>query len=127
MANKPRPPRDLRDSGAEFWRATYAAYELDARDVPVLHEVCRVLDEIDCLAAAVAATGVLSTGSAGQVVEHPALAGLRAHRTVLDRLLVRLGLPSSEGVAPSSAQQLRAQKAAAARWRGHVPRGADSA
>lgn len=124
--NKSRPP-DLGKQGTAFWRGVHAAYELDARDAPVLHEVCRVLDEIDALTVAVAAGGVLSTGAAGQVVEHPALAGLRAHRLVLDKLLVRLGLPSAEGEVPVSAATLRARKAAASRWRGHVPRGASEA
>ena len=124
---KPRMPADLRQHGAAFWRQVQKAYELDARDTPVLVETCRVLDEIEALRATVERDGVLSTGSAGQVVEHPALAGMRAHRTLLDRLLVRLALPSEEGAAPDSVAQIRARKAAASKWRNHIPRDAGTA
>lgn len=119
MANSPRPPSDLRTSGAEFWRKVHKSYLLDDRDTPVLHETCRVLDEIDALTAVVAAQGVMSVGSMGQPVEHPALAGLRAHRATLDKLLVRLALPDEAGLTPASSSSQRAQKAAQARWSGH--------
>lgn len=109
-------PRDLKASGAAFWRSVDQVYVLDARDVPVLHEVCRTLDEIDTLRALVDRDGMIATGSAGQTVEHPALTGLRAHRASLDRLLVRAGLPDEQGQAPRSAASLQAQRAAQSRW-----------
>jgi hypothetical protein len=117
----PRVPPGLGKSGSEFWRSTQKAYHPDARDWPILLETCRVLDEIDALTAVVAAQGVMSTGSQGQVVEHPALSGLRAHRLTLDRLLVRLALPDEEDEddVPDSLMRIRAKKAAAARWKGH--------
>lgn len=116
-----RVPDGLGDAGAAFFRQVHRVYELDERDAPVLLEVCRTLDEIDSLSVVVAAEGVMSTGSAGQPVEHPAMAGLRAHRATLDRLLVRLGLPDAEGQKPLSARQIRAKTAASKRWQGHVP------
>jgi len=112
-------PDGLGSAGREFFRQVHGKYELDARDAPVLLEVCRTLDEIDSLAAVIAAEGVMSVGSKEQPVEHPAMAGLRAHRLTLDRLLVRLGLPSAEDEKPLSQTQIRARTAAQARWRGH--------
>ncbi len=116
MTGTKAPPAGLRRSGRAFWRSVLAAYELDARDEPVLLEVCRTLDEVDLLREVVDRDGVTSTGSAGQVVEHPALTGLRAHRATLDRLLLRLALPDERGLAPRSAASLAAQKAAQSRW-----------
>lgn len=115
----PPPPAGLRTSGRDFWTSTQDAYELDARDRPVLVELCRVLDEIDDLKAAVDHDGVMSTGASGQPVEHPALGGLRSHRTILDRLIVRLGLPDSEGKRPMSTSQLHSRVATDARWAEH--------
>lgn len=113
-------PAGLGDAGSQFFRWAHSAYDLDARDAPVLLELCRTLDEIELLTEAVARDGVVTVGSKGQPVEHPAMAGLRAHRVVLDRLFVRLGLPSTEDEeAPLTQTQIRAKAAAAARWRDH--------
>lgn len=113
-------PAGLGDAGSQFFRWAHSAYALDARDSPVLLELCRTLDEIELLTEAVARDGVVTSGSKGQVVEHPAMAGLRAHRVVLDRLFVRLGLPGAEDEEkPRTAAQIRARAAASARWAGH--------
>lgn len=113
-------PAGLGDAGSRFFRWVHSAYETDVRDSPVLLELCRTIDEIELLAEAVARDGVVTTGSKGQPVEHPAMAGLRAHRVVLDRLFVRLGLPGAEDEeTPLTQAQIRAKRAAAARWQGH--------
>lgn len=114
-----RVPDGLGQAGSAFFRAVHKAYQPDARDHPVLLEVCRTLDEIEALAEVIAAEGVVSVGSKGQPVEHPAMAGLRAHRVVLDRLLVRLALPDEEGNVPASVASIRAKRAAQSRWRDH--------
>ena len=115
----PEPPTDLRESGAEFWRETQAAYVLDARDRPALLEACRSMDEIDLLRATIARDGVLGTGASGQQVEHPAMQGLRSHRVVLDKMLTRLALPDAHGKAPMTVAQRHAKTAADARWTDH--------
>ena len=117
----PTPPADLTRSGAgrRFWTDTHRAYEIDARDRPVLRELCRSLDEIEQLRAVIAADGVMSVGASGQPVEHPAMGGLRAHRQTVDRLLYRLALPDEEGRRPPSARQRSAKTAANARWTVH--------
>lgn len=117
--HKPAVPSGLGKQGRAFFREVHNSYELDVRDGPILLETCRVLDEIEALKAAIDADGVISIGSKGQPVEHPALAGLRAHRLSLDRLMTRLGLPDAEGEAPLTVAQMKARKAAAARWVGH--------
>lgn len=114
-----KPPAGLRMSGASFWRSVNEAYDLDARDHPVLLELCRTLDEIDSLKATLDADGVMSEGSNGQPREHPAMAGLRAHRLTLDRLLVRLALPDEQGSTPLTVQQIRAKAANDAKWNAH--------
>ncbi len=117
--NARQRPANLQKNGALFWQETLNNYELDARDIPILTEICSTLDEIDQLKAAIRVDGGITRGSEGQPREHPALGGLRAHRLVLDKLMVRLGLPSSAGVAPLSDLQMRAKAAAEARWAGH--------
>ena len=115
----PEPPADLRQSGAEFWLSTHGAYELDARDRPVLLECSRVLDEIDDLKAALENDGVRGVGASGQPVPHFALQALRAHRLTLDRLLSRLALPDEHGKKPLSAESAHAKAAADGRWKQH--------
>ncbi|ODU05503.1 MAG: hypothetical protein ABS81_07375 [Pseudonocardia sp. SCN 72-86] len=78
--------------------------------------MARTLDELDLLAAAVQRDGATTSGSTGQVVEHPALAGMRAHRQVFDKLLVRLALPDRDGELPATAYQQRARAGNTARW-----------
>jgi hypothetical protein len=106
--------------GAEYWRATVAAFVLDPKDEPVLLEVCRTLDELDQMKAALDADGPMTVGSTGQMVVHPAMASMRAHRLVLDKLLVLLALPDDAGATPPTILQRRAKHAAAVRWKGHV-------
>lgn len=119
MDKKLSVPAGLHKQGAAFFRDVHNSYELDPRDAPILLETCRVLDEIEALKAVLEADGVTTLGSQGQVREHPALAGLRAHRATLDRLLVRLALPAEDGSVPLTVSQIRAQTGARARWAGH--------
>jgi hypothetical protein len=116
-ARKPSAPRDLGACGKAFWRATVGVFELNDSEMRLLHECCRILDELDSLRAVVVEQGVTSKGSQGQTVAHPALAAMSSHRGVLGRLVAQLNLPYDED--SSSLQtpaQIRAKRAANVRW-----------
>jgi hypothetical protein len=68
-------------------------FDLNQSVARLLHECCRILDELNDLRAVVVADGVASTGSQGQPVAHPALAAMTSHRGILGRLLAQLNLP----------------------------------
>lgn len=113
-------PEGLNGRGAEFWRSVESAYELAIRDEPVLLEVCRCLNEIDRMERVLAQDGPMAIGSTGQDIAHPLLPSLRAHRLVLDKLLVLLALPDVAGAVAPSLRQRSAKAAASVRWAGHV-------
>lgn len=77
------------------------------------------MDDLDNLAASVAEQGVMVLGSTKQTVVHPGLTEALGQRAVLHRLLAALALPDEDGAAVPSAQNIRAKRAAASRWRGH--------
>src|SRR5664279_760266 len=102
--------------GTEFRRQIEAQYVLAPKDEPPLHEACKLMDEITLLENVLANAGPMALGSTGQPVVHPALAALRAHRVVLERMLTRLGGPDVDGAAAPSLRG-RAGKTAAAKAR----------
>jgi hypothetical protein len=108
-------PEDLGPRGRAFWRATLDRWELTGPETELLTEVCRTLDEIDGLREVLPA-GLMSTGSTGQPVVHPALAQIRASRALVGRLLAQLQLPDETGASLPSPAQIRASKAVQARW-----------
>lgn len=118
MTDKPPTPKGLGTRGARFWRVTVADFELAAGELQLLAECCRTLDTLDTLAAVVAEDGPTSTGSAGQVIVHPAIGEARQQRLTLHRLLAALALPDDEGATVPTGHQLRAVTANRARWQG---------
>jgi hypothetical protein len=115
-------PKGLGVRGCRFWIQATSAYELQPGEQELLLEICRILDELELLATAVATEGATVTGSTGQTRVHPALSELRGSRLALGRLLDQLGLPDLEGEV-LSVQSARAQRAAQVRWANHIPRG----
>jgi hypothetical protein len=61
--------------------------------VEVFEVACSTLDTIEQLEGLIASDGLLSTGSKGQAVVHPALIELRHQRQAYARLVSQLGLP----------------------------------
>lgn len=118
-------PAGLEARGAALWASVVGVYELSAVERELLAEACRVADTLETLRAVIAAEGATSTGSKGQRVVHPAVGEARQQQLVLGRLLGQLDLPDEEDgqVVPSSAS-LRGRKAAEARWRREIGRGA---
>lgn len=113
---RPKPPPGLQERGRRFWRAVVGTYELEPDEVEVLVEVCRTLDQVETLQAAVDRDGLTVRGSVGQVRIHPAVSELRSSRLALGKLLAQLELPDLDGEALSSPTQARARKAARSRW-----------
>ncbi len=115
----PRAPAGLSSRGQRFWRDTLAEFDLTDAELAILTEACRTLDDLDRLAGAVAAHGVMVKGSAGQDVINPALTEARGQRAVLHRLLAALALPDPDGKTVPTTTSLNARRAAQSRWRGH--------
>ena len=113
----PTAPTGLGPRGRGFWRATVSGFDLERGELELLAEVCRTLDEIDALTAAIGRDGVTVAGSAGQTRTHPAINEVRQHRLALGRLLAQLALPDLDGRAIPKPSSLRAAHAAQTRWR----------
>lgn len=120
----PAAPDGLGPRGIEFWDALQSENVFDAASTARLHEACRVLDRLEDLSDVIADEGVMSTGSTGQPVVHPAVAEARQLAGVLDRLIDSLALPPTEEEAAENERwkTQRAKAGAAARW-GVMPGG----
>ena len=106
----------LEPRGQEFFDDTTANYELNAGELLLLRELCRTIDTLDKLDAAIRRDGAMTTGAAGHDVVHPATTEARGQRIVLHRLLAALKLPDIEGNAIPSGYSISASNAADARW-----------
>jgi|SRR5262245_39448730 len=100
-----------------------AGWDLERDEVELLTEICRQLDTVDALALTLAEQGVTAVGSRGQVRVHPLVAAVSGARALLARLVAQLGLPDQDAATLASPAQTQARRAAASRWRNHVPRG----
>jgi hypothetical protein len=112
----PVAPPGLSARGDEFWRQTVAEFDLSDSEWLLVGEVCRVLDECELLRQALDDDGIMVEGSTGQRRVNPAVGELRQHRLALAKLLGQLGLPDEDGETLLTPGQVRAQKAAQARW-----------
>jgi hypothetical protein len=113
---RPKAPAGLAVAGKRLWSALTADYEFGPAELATLELACRQADDVALLEQVVAADGVVTTGSKGQVRAHPALGELRLSRQALARLLGLLALPGEDDDTPRTAAGRRGQKAARARW-----------
>lgn len=113
---KPPAPPDLAASGRRLWRRVAGDYELRPDEWALLVELCRQVDELQVIRAALAESGAMVTGSKGQPRPNPLLAEARAARMVLVRVAAQLGLPELDGERKQTVAQRHARKAARARW-----------
>ncbi|GGB19511.1 hypothetical protein GCM10011492_06690 [Flexivirga endophytica] len=114
-----RTPNGLNKRGRAYWKITTEAYELTDSEQALLLEVCRCLDNLDQLAAAIETHGAMVAGAAGQPVVNPALTEARGQRAILHRLIAALALPDVDGDAVPTGHSLRGAAANQARWKGH--------
>lgn len=117
-------PHGFATRGAAFWSSVQETFELTIDETELLIEVCRSLDRCDALQEILERDGLMSIGSMGQPVLHPAVGALRGVELTLSRLLSQLALPDPHGRSIASPEHLRAVRAANARWASHRPGGA---
>jgi hypothetical protein len=117
LIKAPPPPKGIGPRGSAFWIEAQTSLEFDARETALLLEVCRTLDTIDALAAAVQADGVMLTGSQGQQVLNGAVGELRQQQAAYARLVTQLNLEGAEaGVPMRSPRSASASLTARRRW-----------
>jgi P27 family predicted phage terminase small subunit len=119
---KPSAPTGLGAQGRAFWRVVVDTWTLTKPELSILERHCQLIDEIDGLSAQLEADGLMIKGSKGQPVAHPAVAS-RLSVALAARLLGQLRLPDAAGASLPSPTSIAAQRAAQARWAGHVKRG----
>lgn len=111
------PPAGLGRRGSEFWRTVAEGFELAVDEHELLLEVARQLDLVEALQEQIDLDGVVSRGSTGQLVAHPAISQIHTGRQLLGRLLAQLSLPDEDDQPKVlSPAQATAKKAADTRW-----------
>lgn len=110
---------ELGAAGRELWDRMHGgladALEFGVHEREVLSRACRSADREAALRAALDRDGVLSVGSMGQRVLHPAMVELRLLESQTAGLLQRVSVEDTGGVVRTPTAE-RAQKAAHARW-----------
>ncbi|ADT97880.1 hypothetical protein [Mycolicibacterium gilvum] len=95
---KPRPPAGLGAGGRKLWRDLVENFEFDGAEPRLLAELCRQVDLVDALAAAVDTHGVMvPTADGGGVKLNTAVTELRQARLAVARLIAALRLPGEDG------------------------------
>jgi len=112
----PKAPNGLEKAGAALWQSLTGAYDLEPWEATVLESACRQADDVARLEVVIARDGMVSTGSAGQPRLAQAVTEVRQGRLALARLLDTLRLPAEDEAAGRTGRQVRAQRAARARW-----------
>jgi len=94
MANL-KPPADLQEPGAAYWRTIQRGWTLDAHQPAILHRACRALDLLALAEKELAVTGLSITDRFGQQKPAPAVAVIRDMTGLFSRLVRELGLSSA--------------------------------
>lgn len=109
-------PDDLTEKASAFWESVTTTFELKVDEFHVLENVCRTMDEIERLENALKNAPVMTKGSRGQEIVHPAFGEVARHRGVLARLLKALDLPYADAAPGRSALSEKRSRAALSRW-----------
>jgi phage terminase small subunit len=91
MANK-KPPSDLQEPGAAYWRTIQRGWKLDMHQPALLHRACRALDIIADAEKELSITGLSVTDRFGQHKPAPAVGVIRDMTGLFSRLVRELGL-----------------------------------
>ena len=114
----PVVPDGIGDRGGAFWVTVQEQMSFDARETDLLVEVCRTLDMIELVSAAIEDDGVMIMGSQGQLVLNSAVAELRQQQASYARLVLQLNLDGAvSGEGMKSARASSASETAKRRWR----------
>jgi hypothetical protein len=124
MTDHQAPPEGLDAAGEQLWRDVVETedgpMELRPDERAILAQACRVADRIDELRGLLdEAESLLSIGSRGNVVMHPAVVEERQQRDLLAKLLGRLAIPEDDdegGEWDGLSTSARGRKAARRRW-----------
>lgn len=116
MSREHRVPRGLSVKASRLWNDVVTAWELRPDELSVLEEACRTADVIDALEAIVKEQGLMTAGSMGQPVVHPAVVEARQQTALLGSLLRSLGLSDDAGASDPGTRSQAARKAARSRW-----------
>lgn len=113
-----KPPADLQAAGKKLWKDATSDFDLNPSELALLREASRTLDELEVLRAAVLDSDLITKGSTGQPVVNKLFEEVRKHRDSLNKTLIALALPmgDEDEAKPPTVKQLRAKKAADARW-----------
>ena len=98
------------------WLAVVGKYDLRPDELSTLEDVCRLSDMVDLLEAAWAEQGrpLTTKGSMGQLVTHPFISEIKAHRMAQQALWRQLKLPDDAGVKPNQHRDAAKSKWASA-------------
>lgn len=99
-----------------MWREVTSGYVLDPAELALLAALCRTVDELDRLTAAMKDAEPVVEGSTGQPKSHPLLGEIRLHRKLAESLSAALALPVV-GESVGRKRSAGARIAAQARWR----------
>jgi hypothetical protein len=116
-----KPPVGLGAAGRALWKGVLVEVPehllLDSHEIELLMHACRVSDRIVELDKLLDTDGLMTCGSTGQSVLHPAVAEQRSQRLLLSRLLSGIAVAAGdEDAKPETPTQARARAAAQARW-----------
>jgi hypothetical protein len=109
-------PKVLNTSGKKFWREVTDKYTLRVDELRTLESACRALDMVDLVTKDWTDAGqpLTSTGSMGQLVEHPMLGSIDRAQKAFELYMKRLALPDEAAGAGEKPNQQR--QAAQTRW-----------
>lgn len=118
MTAKYPAPSGLSKAANRRWNDIVERWDLRPDELSVLERACRTMDTISALEAIVEEQGLMTTGSMGQAVTHPAIQEARQQSALLNSLWKALRLPddgAEVSVSPSSLNATAGQRSAAAR------------
>ena len=121
MTAKYPAPSGLSKAANRRWNDIVEHWDLRPDELSVLERACRTMDTITTLESIVESEGLMTTGSMGQTVTHPALQEARQQSALLNSLWKSLKLPDDDvtaeekGISPTSLNATAGQRSAAAR------------
>lgn len=83
-------PEGLGERALALWEGTVEGNRLEAGELVLLEEACRLVDQIDVMQGALEGQGLVVKGSRGQLVASPLIREIRANKLAVSRILRQL-------------------------------------
>lgn len=113
-------PKVLDATGKKFWREVTSKYDLRSDELRTLESACRQLDMVADVTGEWDSLGrpYTTTGSMGQLVEHPLLGTIDRAQKAFELYVKRLALPDEPAGAGAAggAKANQQREAAQSRW-----------